>query len=284
MPKIAPPGIIHNGKPVASFEIAATPGLPDVLSYRRKFGLFIPLTNTTTEYELWRMIFNNPGVDGLEGIGIHTTNVVTPKPKTKTKAELDHYKTQFIGGLKVAVDEALLAQPQYLIMGMSLEHIISGVQEIREMAENIEAQSGLSWAHWHEAATAALRKFKAKRIGLITPFNEHGNKYAVQMFEELGFEVISSVGFACADFVDIAHIPDTAKEKAIRTLLATPENKLDAVVQCGTNMSFINVAEKLEPELGIPILGINAVLFWYALRENGIQSRLVKAGRLLREF
>lgn len=66
--------------------------------------------------------------------------------------------------------------------------------------------------------------------------------------------------------------------------IATPENKLDAVVQLGTNMSMINVTEKLEPKLGIPILGINAVTFWYALRENGFNQPLIKSGRLLQEF
>ena len=43
-------------------------------------------------------------------------------------------------------------------------------------------------------------------------------------------------------------------------LLATPGNSLDAVV-----------------------LGINAVTFWYALRENGFLGPLAGSGRLLRE-
>jgi maleate isomerase len=49
-------------------------------------------------------------------------------------------------------------------------------------------------------------------------------------------------------------------------------------------MSLMNVCEKLEPVLGIPVLGINAVIFWYALRENGFAGALAGAGRLLREF
>ena len=49
-------------------------------------------------------------------------------------------------------------------------------------------------------------------------------------------------------------------------------------------MSLIEVSEKLEPVVGIPILGINAVTFWYALRENGFEGALVGAGRLFREF
>jgi len=80
------------------------------------------------------------------------------------------------------------------------------------------------------------------------------------------------------------YIPDSAKEKAILELLATDQHQLDAVVQCGTNMSLINVTEKLEPVIGIPILGINAVTFWYALRENGFEGPLVGGGRLLYEF
>jgi maleate cis-trans isomerase len=56
------------------------------------------------------------------------------------------------------------------------------------------------------------------------------------------------------------------------------------IVQCGTNMSLLDVTEKLEPVVEIPILGVNAVLFWYALRENGFTDPLVGGGRLLREF
>jgi maleate isomerase len=182
------------------------------------------------------------------------------------------------------VDTALLAQPQYLIMGMSLEHIISGLEGIRAAMADIASYSSLAWATWHDAAAAALKGYNARRIGLLTPFDQVGNRNATQMFEDLGFEVVASVGFSCANALHIAHVPDWAKEKAIMELLATDTNRLDAVVQCGTNMSLLNVTESLEPLIGVPILGINAVLFWYALRENGIGSALQGAGRLLREF
>jgi maleate isomerase len=48
-------------------------------------------------------------------------------------------------------------------------------------------------------------------------------------------------------------------------------------------MSVLTLAEKLEPQLGIPILGINSVLLWHALRETGITSRAHGAGTLLRD-
>ena len=201
-----------------------------------------------------------------------------------TEEDLIEYKRQFLGGLTAAVDSALLAEPQYLIMGMSLEHIISGIDGIRAPMKDLEAHSGLAWATWHDAVEAALNKYDAKRIGIMTPFDKKGNESAARMFEDLGFEVVSSVGFSCANALHIAHLPEWAKEKAIMELLANETNELDAVVQCGTNMSLINVSEKLEPILGIPVLGINATTFWFALRENGFDNPLDGGGRLLRDF
>jgi maleate isomerase len=285
MPALAHPGVIHNGTKAENFdEFDASIGYPDVRSFKRKFGLIIPATNTSMEHELWSIIFKNQGPEGLHGVGLHTATVMTPRPRLETEEDLRAYKKQFLGGLRAAVDVASMAEPQYMIMGMSLEHILGGIQAIRGPMEEIEEYSGLSWATWHDAVHAALGNFGAKRIGLLTPFDKNGNESATQMFEDLGYEVVSSAGFSCANALHIAHVPDSAKEKAILELLATEDQALDAVVQCGTNMSLINVTEKLEPVLGIPILGINAVTFWYALRENGFEGPLAGGGRLLQEF
>jgi maleate isomerase len=284
MPALATAGVILNGESVENFEgIDAAVGYPDVRSFRRKFGLMIPATNTSMEHELWSIICANQGPRGLRGVGLHTTPVITPQPTLATEQDLMNYRGQFLGGLKAAVDMAALAQPEYMILGMSMEHILGGLEAIRSPLAVLEEGSGLGWAATHEAMPAALKKFGARRIGLLTPFDKMGNEFATRMFVELGFEVVASVGFSCANALHIAHIPDLAKEKVILELLATDENRLDAIVQCGTNMSLLGVTERLESVIGIPILGVNAVLFWYALRENGIDAPLVGGGRLLSE-
>lgn len=284
MPSIAPPGPIYNGEPTDVFNVAKlSDGHPDACSYRRRFGLIIPATNTTMESELWNILVRNRD-NGLDGIGLHTSTVMTPKPDVSSAKGIEQYRQHFLGGVNQAVKSALLAGPQYFILGMSLEHIISGIEPIRVTMAQIEESSELSWATWHDAAKAALERYGAKRIGLITPFERTGNESAARMFRDSGFEVVATFGFACANAQHIAHIPNEAKEKAVLELLAAKENKLDAVVQCGTNMSMTAVAEKLEPQLGIPIFGINAILLWYALRENGFDTPVRHAGRLLREF
>jgi len=131
---------------------------------------------------------------------------------------------------------------------------------------------------------AALKRYGARRIGLITPFERRGSESAARMFRDSGFEVIATFGFACTSAQQIAHIPDETKEQAVLELLATKASRLDAVVPCGTNMSMVALSERLETKIGIPILGINATLLWYALRETGIDARARHSGRLLREF
>jgi len=286
IPIIAESGVIHNGKPATGFGSigTATQGCPDSLSFRRRFGLLLPATNTIMEHELWGLIFANQGADGMRGIGIHTTAIPIPRPQVGTAKGLEDFKLQFLDGLEVAVNQALLAKPQYLIMGISLEHILSGLGSIRETMAKTEAYCPLGWTTEHEAIHSALHCYGAKRIGLLTPWEKNGNASAIRMFEDFGFDVVSSVGFSCANVQHIAHIPDWAKEKAITDLLATADNRLDAIVQCGTNMSLNTVVEQLEPLLDLPIIGVNSAIFWHALRENGFKEPLQGGGRLLREF
>ena len=269
-------------------------GYPDTCSAKREFALLIPSTNTTMESELWSIICKNQDEGTLNCVGLHTTNVTTAKPQVSNAEEVAQYKEQFLGSLGTAVQQALHAEPEYLIMGMSMEHILHGLENAKEPFEKItQFSKGLGCASWHEAAKTALTKLGARKISVLTPFDKSGMDSAKLFFEDMGFEVENIVGMACASAIDIAHVPDKLKIEVIKEELlyctepkngggcaSTTKRKVDAIVQCGTNFSLCQVAETLEPEVEIPILGITATLFWYALRETGIDAKLVGGGDL----
>lgn len=49
IPALAQPGVIHDGGPAEGFGgIDPSLGYPDVRSFRLKFGLLVPATNTST--------------------------------------------------------------------------------------------------------------------------------------------------------------------------------------------------------------------------------------------
>jgi maleate isomerase len=70
----------------------------------------------------------------------------------------------------------------------------------------------------------------------------------------------------------------------LRTTVAELDGPdVDAIVQVGTNLSFVALADSLERELGKPVIAINAATLWRALREHGFDDQVTGAGQLLRE-
>ena len=280
---------VNSGYPVATLvdgsgasieEFPRESGFPQTCSPQLKLGVLIPATNCSVEAEMWTILRRNEAVVG--GVGLHMSNILTPAPRIGSAEELATYRRTFTENLMAAVDTAMLAEPQYLIMGFSLEHFYSSLEENAALPDQVTSHTGLGMATWAEAAQAALRKFQAKRIAVLCPFDPVGLGNATGFFGELGFEVVSAAGLGCASGVDVGHVPDEYKEQVIRKHLLTAG--VEAIVQCGTNLSSLALAENMESEIGVPIIGTNAATLWYALRENGISEPLEGASRLLREF
>jgi maleate isomerase len=68
-----------------------------------------------------------------------------------------------------------------------------------------------------------------------------------------------------------------------QALLALDGPDIDALVQVGTNLSMVRLADEAERWLGKPVIAINAAIMWHALRTHGIADRREGFGRLLRE-
>ena len=192
------------------------------------------------------------------------------------------FRRDFGDSLLAAVDVALHAEPHYLVLGFSLEHFSPDLAENELLPRLAEQRSGLAVATWAHAAKAALAKLGARHIAILCPFDPTGLKNAIGFFENLGFDVVGAAGLGCKSGTDVGHVPDGYKEKVIREQLLGAEP--DAIVVSGTNLSSLALAERLEPELGIPIVGSNQTILWYSLRENGITAPLTGASRLLRDF
>lgn len=253
-------------------------GYPDTENHRFKLGVLVPATNCTVEAEMWRILGCNPQVSG---VGLHTGLISTPDARFGDAGELERYRRQFDANIMRAVDEVIQCEPHYLILGFSMEHFSSDPMENLRHPDAIEARTGLGVATWSRASAAALQSFGASRISLLCPFDSSGVDNAAGLFENLGFSVVRAAGLNCATGIDVGHIPNEYKAEIIREHLAI--DAVEAVVVCGSNLSSLTVAEALEPRLKIPIIGINAALLWYALRELGIETLLEKASALLKQ-
>jgi maleate isomerase len=132
-----------------------------------------------------------------------------------------------------------------------------------------------------DATRAALDAFGAKRIAVLTPHQPKGDEVVHKWLVEAGYDVVRLKSLKCLSPLAIAEV--TAQE--IRAAyLELDGDDIDAVLQVGTNLIGMTVAAEAERWLNKPVLSMNMMTYWRALRRLGIEDKVHGFGRLLEEF
>lgn len=247
--------------------------MTDALGWQKKFGVLAPSTNTIVEPNFHSM--------SVAGVTPHFSRIYIHDQNLSSDDAFERLLEQVREEITSAVQRVMTAEPDYMVMGMSAETFWEGVEGNRRFKRQIQELSGVEVATGAEACGRALKLFNARRIGVITPYQPVADRNVIRFFEELGFEVVALTGLRCPTAISIAHVQEEDLRKA---LLEVNSDKADALVQVGTNLSMIRLADEAERWLGKPVLAINAVTWWMALRDNGIQDKLYGFGTLLRDF
>ncbi|SEG54960.1 maleate isomerase [Thermomonospora echinospora] len=246
--------------------------MTDALGWRRKFGVIAPSTNTIVEPDFYRM--------GVPGVTSHFSRIHIRDQNMDGDEGMQRLLEQIRAEIGAACERVLTCEPDYMVMGMSAETFWGGVAGNKEFVRQIHDITGLRVATGAEACERALKLYGARRIGVVTPYQPIGDENVVRFFGELGFEVDRIIGLKCPTAVSIAHVTEDELRSALRELAA---GEVDALVQCGTNLSMVGLADEAERWLGLPVIAINAATWWMALRDNGIEDKVHGAGSLLRE-
>jgi maleate isomerase len=102
-----------------------------------------------------------------------------------------------------------------------------------------------------------------------------------QYFEEIGFTVKHVRGLNRPSATAIA---ETTIQDVLQAVREVDGDDVDAIIQCGTNLSTLDLFPTLEHLLQKPLIPINVATIWHALRACGIDDRITGKGRLLEEF
>jgi maleate cis-trans isomerase len=131
------------------------------------------------------------------------------------------------------------------------------------------------------AMVAALKKFDVRRIAILTPHQPRGDEMVKAYFLEAGFDVVRLKGLACKTPRLIAQVPQQDIGDALRELDG-PD--VEAMLTVGTALPSSAVAAEAERLLNKPVIAVNTVSFWHALRRCGIEDRVHGHGRVLEEL
>jgi len=248
--------------------------VPDVVGYRAKIGVIVPSTNTVVEHDLNRI--RPPGVT------FHSGRFFVEATDLSSDEAFLYFLDLIRDTIPHAVRDVMTCEPDHILMGMSAETFWGGKEgnaafeaRVREISGDLGITSGA------DACNAALERLGIERIACITPYQNVGDEQVHGYFTECGFDVKRVVGLKCATATSIADVPP---ETIVDELRKLDGDDIDAIVQCGTNLSMVEVADQAERWLGKPVLAINAVCLWHALRTLGFDDQFTGHGMMLREF
>lgn len=246
--------------------------MTDVLGWRAVFGVIAPSTNTVVEPDYHRM--------AVAGVTAQTARIHIRDPGLASDAAFEALIAEIEAEIDAACERILTCRPDRLVMGMSAETFWGGVDGHRRFRRSIEELTGLPLTTGADACAQALQACGARRVAVLTPYQPVGDANVRAFLEESGFEVVRVLGLRCPTAHAIAQVGEQRLHEALSELA---EDGVDALLQAGTNLSMVAVADEAERRLGRPVIAINAATWWRALRDHGIEDRVAGAGSLLRE-
>jgi maleate isomerase len=207
-------------------------------------------------------------------------STIKERPLNTEQAFFEHMQ-MMREGIGMAVDQIMTAGLDHLILGIALETFWGGVAAADKMLNEIAQQAGVGISMGSMAAVAALKAFGAKRIAVLTPHQPRGDEMVHAYLTEAGFNIMRLKGLKCVSPRVIAQVSTEDIRNALRELDG-PD--IDALLQVGTALPTVAVAAEAERWLMKPVLAINAVTYWHALRQCGIEDHVFGHGRVLEEF
>lgn len=245
----------------------------DLLGWRSILGIVMPSTNTSVQPECEEL---RP-----RGVTNQIARISIPERKISSADAFAEHVEAMRAGITPAIDQVMTCGPDHLIMGVALEAFWGGVGKAEELRLSLEERSGVGVSMGSDSLRAALECFGSKRISVLTPHQPRGDEVVREYLEEAGYDVVKLKGLKCPTPRMIAHTSEQEVRDSLRELDG-PD--IDAIVQVGTNLAGMHICAEAERWLGKPVLSMNMLTYWNALRRLGISDKMYGFGRLLEEF
>ena len=248
--------------------------MPDSLGARCRFAVVAPSTNTSVQ----------PEYDDMRPRGVtnHFSRIAILNVAVTDDASFMAMLQSIRDATFDAVDVSMSMQPDCVVMGMSAETFWDGAEGAERLHRlMLERTGGTPVTMGSTAVDAAIKAYGGiRRIGIIIPYMPIGDRAVRKFFEDQGYEITHLIGLKSSSQVMIAH---ESKQTLKRAAIAVADGA-DAIIQCGTNLAFAEVAAAAEFWLEKPVIAINTATYWHALRAMGINDQVEGFGRLLAEF
>lgn len=230
---------------------------------RARIGLIVLETDQTIEVEA-RML-DLPGVAFYHS---RIPNATEVSSETLTDMEL-----------RLPVAAALLPDEfEFDAIGYGCTSAATLIGADRVTAAIQGAHPGVACTNPITAAVAALRALDAHRVAVVTPYPAEVTAPVARHFADAGLEVTGLGSFLESSDLVVARISPQSIADGVRTIAGGAD--CDAVFVSCTSLRLLASVNRLESEIGVPVLSSNTALFWHLLRLARVADEIDGFGRL----
>ena len=229
----------------------------------RRIGLLLPSSSSVQEWDIGRAL--------PQGITLHVARMrLSNVDADSTLRVVQEIETESQKLADVDVD--------VIILPATAPSSRNGPGYDQELIKRISAASGKPATTASTALLEALRVLSVKQIVLGAPWSDAVNQTVAAFLAANGVEVLAQEALGLVRNLEIGLLdPQTAFDVGRR--VNRPE--ADAVMLACGNWSTFAIVDRLEQDLGKPVLTTNQVSLWHALRIMGARP-LDGPGVLLR--
>jgi maleate isomerase len=228
--------------------------------WKHQLGVIVPSWNTAMEYECWRM--------APPGVSIHASRI----PHTDdSEATLLHMVEKAPGAAEVLAHAKVSA----ICFGCTGGSFVKLGYD-QEIIDAIVDATKVPTTTTSTAINDALKHLGARNVAIASPYPEWLNDRLSKFLEGSGLRVVSKKGLnvECPAFLPPDH--------AYRVACDANCKEADVLLISCTNFRSLEVIEKLEMDLGKPVISSNTASMWKLLQLAGSKERVKEAGTLFR--
>jgi maleate isomerase len=233
-----------------------------MFGWRTRLGLLVPSSNSTNEPEFQRVL--------PSGVSLHTARLPLEDVTGDDLAAMAETAER-------ATERLAHADVDVVAYGCTTGSLIKGHDYADSLEGEIEATADAPAVVTALSVERALSAVGAESVTVVTPYIEDLNEREREFLEAGGFEVTSIGGHGIEPNTEIGALrPEAAYRQAADAI----DPDADAVFISCTNYRTFGIIERLEADLGIPVVTSNQATLWDALRQPGVDASGIELGRL----
>ncbi|MFN0072802.1 MAG: maleate cis-trans isomerase [Chloroflexota bacterium] len=236
------------------------------MSREYRIGLLVPSSNTTVEPEFYRAL--------PPDVTLHCARMFLQQITTDSiQRTAEDVERESRGLASADVD--------VVVLGATAPSFINGLGYDREMCARIEGACGKPAVTTSSGLIEALQELGIHRISLGSAYTDTVNGICANFLRSNELEVVTLEGLGLEDNLVVGRLTaETAYAMGRR--IDRPESQ--AIVLACTNWRSMDIIDRLEQDLGKPVLSTTQVSIWAALRRIGYPDNVSGYGQLLAKY